>query len=210
MKTSSIEKLKEVIANLLIPNYSSRDLNTYTVSYEELEEIEKRIGHNLPEDYKYFCHNLGAGATNTYVSIYAVDSMVVDINLSIIKVGMSEINRFLNKDRKLELKNADCNEILSKNVDFLKSALVIGGFLGNHQFFFDLGSYSDDKSYDIYSYNIYEPNKSAVKVARGFTSFICDFCYSKSIADLFPIVLVGDTHEFLLGVTVPFIEESNI
>jgi hypothetical protein len=210
-----MENLKKFITNLIIHPYPISELDAYTmreksgcytVNHEILKDVERKIGHKLPEDYKYYCNEIGTSRTSTGVTIYAVDSTVVDMNSTVLERGIKEVNDLINMPLEAKACSGFSDEILLENLNFLKSSLMIGDFSRDNRFFFDLRTYkNEDESYGIFLYNIFSPEISPVKITRGFANFFCNFCYGKPVCDLFPGACLEVTHELFLGGIVPFV-----
>jgi hypothetical protein len=183
MSTNKIKKLKTLIEKIEIINLDLRE-NT---SLETFLSLEIRLGYKLPDDYKYFCQELGTGG-NCLFEIYSIS----DRNLESLQNIGREMIRLIIENR--ELDGRELNSEYLQYIELLESALIFGGHNGEDVFLWYLRTYkSEDDSYDIYWYsNISPDGDKPILIGRNFTDFMYKFFYGQLPCSLIPDFCVNN------------------
>jgi SMI1 / KNR4 family (SUKH-1) len=163
------------------------DEEIYVVTNDQLETAEHFLGWPLPEDYKHFCSHIGTCTTVRDINLFAMDDMLLRCSEEVKKGCSEEITAALEKFSKQDDENFLVREVGIENLRCLESSIFFAVASPGDWFFMNLDrSIENIDDCDIYLYEVYYPMKKANRVAKGFTDFVCNFCYGQSINNGFP------------------------
>jgi hypothetical protein len=167
---TKLQKLQSFLARIEVVETEQRE----QMSLDEVQLAETKLGCKLPADYQYFCQEIGTGRASGAFDLYCMN----DINIQdSVEVTADMIDRI--KSRVSEPPLPDRQD--AEYIELLQSALIFASFNSDRVMFWDLRTYDTvDDSYDIYWYDIYEPNfYQPILIGRSFTDFLINFCYGQ-------------------------------
>jgi SMI1-KNR4 cell-wall len=171
MTPTKLQQLQSFLARIEVVETEQRE----RMSLAELQLAETKLGCKLPADYQYFCQEIGTGRASLFCDLYCMN----DINIQdSVEVTAAMIDRI--KSRVSEPPLPDRQD--AEYIKLLQSALIFASFNSDRVMFWDLRTYDTvDDSYDIYWYDIYEPNfYQPILIGHSFTDFLIDFCYGQA------------------------------
>jgi hypothetical protein len=184
---NSKTKLENLVGRLSIDHRYSQ-----VMTPDNFKELEDRLSLKIPQDYQYFCQELGSGRLDYFIDVYClVDNLIIESKF-LTQYMIDNINKY----RSIRINNSEEQEFYKNRdedsyIQLLESTLIFGFYNGEIAFFWDTRTYDpNDDSYDIYYYYIYESHdEQPVKIGRSFTDFICDFGYGQLPCELMPDII---------------------
>jgi hypothetical protein len=183
------------------------DEEIYVLTSHQLEVAEQYLSQPLPEDYKYFCSCIGPCTTSRNITLFTVDDMLLRRSEEVKRGCSEEIIEALEELSQQDSDSFFVREIGSENLVILGSSVFFAVASPRHWFLMNLGrSNGNIDDCDVYLYEVDCPMKKANKVAKGFTDFVCNFCYGQSIKNGFPKwpYTVDPPHTYYLESIIPF------
>jgi hypothetical protein len=172
MKQNKLQRLSALIEQIEIINPDRE-----TMYIHEFQKIEEIVGCKLPDDYKYFCQELGSGRASGFIDLYCMSNKAICDSFQVTSEIIDRINSSsMPKEEKDEY------------TKLLKKALIFASFNDDRVILWDLRIYdSDTDGYDMYWCDIYAPDScKPVNIGCDFTNFLCDFCYGQLACSMIP------------------------
>jgi SMI1-KNR4 cell-wall len=186
MTPTKLQQLQSFLAQIDVVETGQRE----RMSLAELQMAEEKLGCKLPADYQYFCQEIGTGRASVFVDLFCMTDLNIQDSVEVTADMIDRINRGLIdrayqadyfQTRNIEPPTYWSDRQDAEYIKLLQSALIFAGFNSDRVMFWDLRTYDTvDDSYDIYWYDIYEPNfYQPILIGRSFTNFLINFCYGQ-------------------------------
>jgi hypothetical protein len=188
MSQNKIDRMQAFIERLsVVDSNEPRE----TMSLDDFLPIEKHLGYKLPDEYKYFCQEIGRSLLDYFIHIYCINDEFINQSHEVCEYMIERIDYGLDVRKKHERSGSSDPYFYrqdDKYIELLKSALILAEFNGDRAIFWDLRTYqTDDDSYDIYWCSINCPDAEVpILIGRDFNDFIQNFCYGKLAYELIP------------------------